>query len=44
MLELSAASLPQLTAYGKKCYYMSESGDDDTEIDSLAFIEFQQWQ
>ena len=42
MVTLDKAGLPQLTEYGHKCYVIFESGDDSmTEIDDLAFVEFQ---
>ena len=45
MVELSATGLPQLTAYGEKCYLISETGDESmTEIDDLAALEDQQRQ
>jgi hypothetical protein len=45
MVTLDKAGLPQLTEYGHKCYGIFESGGDSmTEIDDLAFIEFQQGQ
>jgi hypothetical protein len=43
MVTLDKAGLPQLTEYGHKCYGIFQSGDDSmTEIDDLAFLEFQQ--
>ena len=40
MVELSATGLPQLTAYGEKCFLILESGDDvRNEIDDLAAME-----
>ena len=45
MVTIDKAGLPQLTEYGHKCYAIFESGDDSpTEIDDLAFLEFQQSQ
>jgi hypothetical protein len=44
MVELSANGLPQLTAYGERCYLVSETGDNTvTEIDDVAAMEDQQW-
>ena len=43
MVTLDKAGLPQLSEYGHKCYGIFQSGDDSmTEIDDLAFLEFQQ--
>ena len=43
MVTLDKAGLPQLTEYGHKCYGIFQSGDDSmTEIDDLAFLEFQE--
>jgi hypothetical protein len=40
MVELSETGLPQLTAYGEKCFLILESGDDTwTEIDDVAAME-----
>ena len=45
MAELSDTGLPQLTAYGDKCFMIRESGDGEmTEIDDLAAMEDQQRQ
>jgi hypothetical protein len=45
MVTLDKAGLPQLSEYGQKCYRIFESGDDSmTEIDDLAFMEFQRGQ
>ena len=45
MVELSDTGLPQLTAYGDKCFLILESGDGEmTEIDDLAAMEDQQRQ
>ena len=45
MVTLDKAGLPRLTEYGHKCYGIFQSGDASmTEIDDLAFMEFQQSQ
>ena len=45
MVELSAAGLPQLTAYGEKCYVIMESGDGVVpELNDMAAMEDQQRQ